>query len=131
MLVDTSGWLCILDERDERHRTAVDLFNSSRTLITHSYIIAELVPLCQSRRFSRIRTLNFLDELVSDPTIEILWLDVTLTRQGINLLASREDKRWSLCDAVSFIIMNRYGISDALTTDHHFEQAGFVRLLES
>ena len=131
MLVDTSGWLCILDERDERHRTAVDLFNSSRTLITHSYIIAELVPLCQSKRFSRIRTLNFLDELVSDPTIEILWLDVTLTRQGINLLASREDKRWSLCDAVSFIIMNRYGISDALTTDHHFEQAGFVRLLES
>ena len=102
MLVDTSGWLCILDERDERHRTAVDLFNSSRTLITHSYIIAELVPLCQSKRFSRIRTLNFLDELVSDPTIEILWLDVTLTRQGINLLASREDKRWSLCDAVSF-----------------------------
>lgn len=35
-----------------------------------------------------------------------------------------------LCDAVSFVLMRMYGETEALTTDHHFEQEGFVRLLE-
>ena len=43
---------------------------------------------------------------------------------------SRLDKAWSLCDAVSFVLMLRTGEMEALTTDHHFEQAGFVRLLK-
>ncbi|HEX8285139.1 MAG TPA: hypothetical protein VF588_17395 [Pyrinomonadaceae bacterium] len=47
----------------------------------------------------------------------------------MNILRSRPDKGWSLCDAVSMILMQRRGLADALTTDHHFEQAGFRRLL--
>jgi predicted nucleic acid-binding protein len=44
-------------------------------------------------------------------------------------LLRRLDKDYSLCDAVSFIIMESEGITEAHTTDHHFEQEGFVRLL--
>ncbi|MEM9809150.1 MAG: nucleic acid-binding protein, partial [Cyanobacteria bacterium P01_D01_bin.56] len=44
-------------------------------------------------------------------------------------LVQREDKTYSLCDAVSFVLMCQRGITDALTTDRHFEQEGFVRLL--
>ncbi len=40
------------------------------------------------------------------------------------------DKTYSLCDAVSFVLMRLEGITEALTTDHHFEQEGFVRLLK-
>jgi predicted nucleic acid-binding protein len=46
------------------------------------------------------------------------------------VLRQRPDKQWSLCDAISFLLMSQHGIQDALTTDHHFEQAGFVRLLK-
>ena len=38
------------------------------------------------------------------------------------------DKDWSLVDAASFIVMRPLGITEVLTTDHHFSQAGFVRL---
>ena len=107
------------------------LFGLAHRLITHSIVIAELVPLCESRHFSRQRTLDFLNELVTDPTIEVVWVDAALTKQAIDFLRSRSDKRWSLCDALSFLIMKSDGISEALTTDHHFEQAGFVKLLES
>ena len=61
--------------------------------------------------------------------MEIVWVDEALHRLALDLLRARLDKGWSLCDAVSIVLMRRDGIDDALTTDHHFEQAGFRRLL--
>ncbi len=43
---------------------------------------------------------------------------------------SRQAKEWSLVDCASFVFMGQRGILEALTTDHHFEQAGYVRLLK-
>ena len=45
------------------------------------------------------------------------------------LLKQRLDKNWLQVDATSFIIMQQLGITNALTSDHHFDQAGFIRLL--
>jgi len=47
----------------------------------------------------------------------------------MDLLRARPDKNYSLCDAMSFLAMGQHGITEALTTDHHFEQEGFKRLL--
>ena len=46
------------------------------------------------------------------------------------LLENRLDKNYSLCDAVSFVVMREYQFLNALTTDKHFAQEGFRRLLE-
>jgi uncharacterized protein len=62
--------------------------------------------------------------------IEVIWVDDNLHRRAIELLQQRMDKSYSLCDAVSFVIMRERGMSDALTTDQHFEQEGFQRLLK-
>jgi predicted nucleic acid-binding protein len=48
----------------------------------------------------------------------------------LDLYASRFDKAWSLTDCISFVVMEQQGIREALTGDHHFEQAGFVALLK-
>lgn len=52
------------------------------------------------------------------------WFDAAL-----DLYSRRLDKGWSFTDCLSFLVMQRYGITDALTSDHHFEQAGFTALL--
>jgi predicted nucleic acid-binding protein len=41
----------------------------------------------------------------------------------------RHDKAWSLTDCTSFVVMRQHRLTEALTTDHHFEQAGFKMLL--
>ena len=46
------------------------------------------------------------------------------------MFAARPDKDWSLTDCISFVVMQERNIQDALTADHHFEQAGFVALLK-
>ena len=59
----------------------------------------------------------------------MIYVDDRLHHAALTLLGERLDKSWSLCDAVSFVIMQEHGLMEALTTDRHFEQAGFVRLL--
>mgnify|MGYP003335168438 CR=1 FL=1 len=103
--------------------------DSAAKSITHSYVLAELVALAQVRRYPRLATLEFITNLLENPDIETVWVDEPLHRAAVKLLIRRQDKAYSLCDAVSFLIMRQYNITDALTTDHHFEQEGFHRLL--
>lgn len=60
----------------------------------------------------------------------MLWVDEALHRAALTLLVERLDKTYSLCDAVSFLQMQAERETEALTTDRHFEQAGFIRLLK-
>lgn len=70
-------------------------------------------------------------ELMENPNVEMVWVDEILHREAIDLLLVRQDKTYSLCDAISFVLMRKKGIREALTTDKHFEQEGFTRLLQS
>jgi predicted nucleic acid-binding protein len=63
--------------------------------------------------------------------IEIVWVDEAFHRAGMDFLARRRDKNYSLCDAISFLQMQERGITEAMTTDRHFEQEGLVRLLRA
>lgn len=131
MLIDTSGMLCLFDERDFRHPKAVYNFQKAKSLITTNYILAEFVPLSNSRKLPRYESLNFLKDFCNLPRLEIVWIDESLHHQAFQLLENRLDKSYSLCDAVSFIVMSERKITEALTTDHHFSQEGFIKLLDS
>lgn len=131
MLLDTSGLLCFFDENDFRHADAVSSFESADFRLTTNYVLAEFVPLSQVRGHSRIKTLEFVRVLTQNPLVEIVWVDENLHQQACSLLENRLDKTYSLCDAVSFVVMRERGISEALTTDKHFEQEGFIKLLKS
>lgn len=130
MLLDSSGLLCLLDARERRHTDAVSLYRAAARRLTHNYVLAEFVALTIARRVPRDKSLNFVSRLLGSGVIQVAWVDETLHQAAITLLQARLDKVWSLCDAVSFVLMRQYGETEALTTDHDFEQAGFVRLLK-
>jgi len=130
LLLDTSGLLAFFDTGAKQHADAVIYMNAAPTLLTHSYVLAEFVALATARGHSRAAMLTFVTGLQSNPDVEVVYVDETLHNDGLTFLQSRLDKTWSLCDAVSFLLMQQRGLTDALTTDHHFEQAGFVRLLK-
>ena len=129
MLVDTSGLLCLIHSRETQHERAVSLYDAATTRVTHSYVLGEFVSLAQARRVPRQAALDFGERLLNDSEIEMTWVDETLHRDALALLQARPDKAYSLCDAVSFLVMRNSNISEALTTDKHFAQEGFVKLL--
>jgi uncharacterized protein len=68
--------------------------------------------------------------LKDQPDVEIVPASTDLFRQGCELHAQRHDKEWSLADCTSFAVMKQRRIVDALTSDHHFAQAGFQVLMQ-
>jgi predicted nucleic acid-binding protein len=130
MLLDTSGLLCLLHKDEPQHEEANRLYEQARECLTQSYVLAELVALGNTRGLRRENVLGFMKDLAKVPRVKIVWVDETLHQQAFDLLEARLDKTYSLCDAVSFVLMREHGIAEAPTTDKHFEQEGFMRLLK-
>lgn len=130
MLLDTSGLMCLFDQREFRHASATNLYDSANQRLTHNYVFAEFIALAIARRAPLGDALRFIEAIRRSDEIRTAWVDPGLHERAMQLLIERKDKRWTLCDAVSFVLMNDDNLEQALTTDHNFEQAGFVRLLD-
>ena len=125
----------LIDPTQAYHACAANLYRSARhqgdKLITSNYILTELVALLTNPlHVPRAAIIAFIEGLKTSPYVEIVHVDASLDAQAWQLLTERVDKNWSLVDCASFVIMRYRNIMNAFTTDHHFEQAGFVRLLK-
>jgi uncharacterized protein len=130
MLLDTSGLLCLHHRAEPFHQAACQFYRTARLRLTHGYVLAEFIALAGARRLPRPEALAFVKDLVNNPDIKTVWVEEALHHQAMALLQARLDKTYSLCDAVSFILMGEHALQEALTTDRHFVQEGFRRLLE-
>jgi predicted nucleic acid-binding protein len=130
MFLDTSGLFCFHHADEPRSDEAQSLFEAAGAKLTHSFVLAELVALSLARGLPRLKTLAFVHALLGHPAVEVIWVGAALNEEAMRLLEARLDKDYSLCDAVSFILMKQRSLREALTTDHHFEQEGLVRLLQ-
>jgi predicted nucleic acid-binding protein len=126
---DTFYFMALLNRNDSAHAAAaVAHSDGPQTLVTTEWTLTELADAMCSRR-RRQEFVKLYRVLASDPAIEIIGASSGLFSQGIELYATRPDKDWSLTDCISFVVMKERGVTDALTGDHQFEQAGFRALL--
>ncbi len=78
----------------------------------------------------RRKTIAFINRLKGLQDLQIIPLSQSLFERGWQLYSDRLDKDWGLTDCISFVVMEQEEISEAFTSDRHFEQAGFIRLLK-
>ena len=134
IFVDTAGWGNLLDPSQSLHAEALTVYRKAsrkrHTFVTTNYILIELVALLTSPlRISRPKIVAFVDSVKASKRVELVHIDHTMDEKAWRLLRDRQDKDWSLVDCSSFVVMQNRGIFKALTSDHHFEQAGFRCLL--
>ena len=126
---DTSFYVALASPRDALHTKAVSLARDY-----HGPIVATEYVLIESGNFlSRTRDRSVFVELMrslyADKETAILASIHERFDLGLARFCDRSDKDWSLTDCISFIAMEELGMSDALTSDFHLEQAGFKACL--
>ena len=117
---------------DQYHKKAEILAKQIETdaiqMITTRAVILEIGNALAKLRY-RAAAIELLDSLEEDPNVKIIALSEELFNRAMELYRQRPDKEWGLTDCVAFVVMQDYGITEALTTDEHFKQAGFRALL--
>ena len=123
---DTWSYIALLDERDQNHRRAKEHANQlTLRQVTTRWVLAEVAnSLCRGR--TRLAVARFLRRLVSLHLVRVVQQSDELFECGQLLYEQRPDKEWSLTDCISFVVMEREEMREALTNEHHFTQAGFV-----
>ena len=129
--VDTSYLIALVRTRDAHHARAMAWRAGVKgDFLTTEYVLLEFLDaMCQPP--VRQRAVAAVRALRGDDHVQIVAGSTVLLDQGLEFFARHADKRWSLTDCISFVAMRREGITDALTSDHDFEQAGFRALLRA
>jgi hypothetical protein len=132
VFLDAAYAIALCSPADQFHALAAApaqrLESSAMRLVTTSAVLLEIGNALAKEQHRRAAG-QLLTSLCADPTVEIVPLSDQLFDQALRLFSARADKEWGLTDCLSFVIMKERGISDALTTDEHFRQAGFRILL--
>jgi predicted nucleic acid-binding protein len=131
VFADTFLWLALVHPRDAFHqRAAANLDAYSGRIVTTDWILMEVGDALAGSEQGRKEFIALRSDLRSDPDVTIVPWNADLSEEAVTLYQARLDKQWSLTDCTSFVVMKKLAITEALTGDHHFEQAGFVTLLK-
>ncbi len=130
--LDTSFAIAIASKKDMSHQRAAFLARKIKadkiSIITTKAILLEIGNALARLKYRQFG-INLLENLAADQNTTIISLTDELYNQAFELFRTRPDKEWGLVDCISFVVMKEQEITDALTADEHFTQAGFRALL--
>lgn len=128
---DAFYFIALMNPSDRFHTAAIDLSISiPRSVVTTTWVLVEVADALSSPRHRRL-VHRFLQQVPDGRKTRLITADREWYDRGLALYGARQDKEWSLTDCISFAVMTELGLTEALTGDHHFEQAGFRALLKT
>jgi uncharacterized protein len=129
LFADSFYFFAILNPKDKAHRKALAFAaKHDEPIVTTAWVLTELADGLAATPH-RAAFARLVARLHADAENEIVPPTEELMVRGVELYDARPDKEWSLTDCISFVVMRDREISQALTGDRHFEQAGFKTLL--
>jgi predicted nucleic acid-binding protein len=132
IFLDTNGWLALLNSADQLHASANERWSeviyARREIVFTDWIVAEAGN-GLARFPQKARLAASLDRIMRSSRRELVVVDEPLLQRALECFGGHQDKTWGLVDCASFIVMQDREITDAFTSDHDFEQAGFRCLL--
>ena len=133
VFVDTAAWIALINvSSDVLHTPAQQVMNTlsqqNALLVTTEFVLLEVADALSAPGF-RTKVVTFLNHLRQLTVLQITPASSSMFAEGWRLYSQRPDKEWGLTDCISFAAMMQEQTTQAFTSDRHFEQAGFVKLL--
>lgn len=129
VFIDTSFVAALVNEKDENHSRAselADLFDGFPLIITDAVLFE--IGNALARNF-REQAAEIIEDFQTSGEVEVVHLDLELFQKAFELYRTHKDKSWGMTDCFSFVVMREHSITDALTNDKDFRQAGFNALM--
>ncbi|MBD2002570.1 MULTISPECIES: type II toxin-antitoxin system VapC family toxin [Cyanophyceae] len=130
LLLDTVFIQALLNRRDQYHAQAIALLPRVRAAtevwVTEAVLTEVGNALSAVNRDAAVR---FIQQCYHTVNIRVVTVDTQLLTRALELYEARPDKTWGLTDCISFVVMHEQGLTDAVTADKHFLQAGYRALL--
>jgi len=129
VFIDTGYILALVNTADEFHQRASVAAQVTRPpFLTTEAVLTEIGNGLSRTRW---RALGYatIQDLRTDPDIEVVPVDAALFDRAVEIYGARPDKEWGLTDCISFIVIQERGLTQVVTTDKDFGQAGFTSLL--
>ena len=132
IFLDAAYAIALAAPEDDLHpkaaALAAQLQSRQLRMLTTNAVVFEIGNGLAKPKF-RSTAIELMTSIFTDPRIEVVHVTPSLVQRAFDLFRLRPDKAWGMTDCVSFVVMEERGIQEALTTDEHFEQAGFTALL--
>ena len=132
VFADACYWIALLHEQDALHDLALLLQHElrGRPVVTSEMTLVEALNFFgEFGPAMRRAAVNLLYDIAANPNIRVVPLRTQQFWHAVDYYNARPDQQWGLVDCASFQIMEERGISEALTNDRHFAQAGFTILM--
>lgn len=129
-LLDTVFVQALLNRTDQHHAAAKHwaprVRDAREVWVTEAVLVEIGNALCAGNRAAAV---NFIGQAYQTSNMHVVTVDTAHLMRAVELYRDRPDKTWSLTDCISFVVMREQGLTEALTADHHFAQAGFDPVL--
>ena len=131
VFADANYWIGLFNPKDQLHDAAMTASATlTRTrLVTSEMVLVEVLNGLAEYSALRGQVVLAVDAIKADPNTEVVPQSALLFRDALAHFRQHQDKEWGLTDCSSFVIMRQRDLHEALTHDHHFEQAGYTALL--
>jgi predicted nucleic acid-binding protein len=132
IFADSSYWIALLNPDDRLHDRACEISaqTGAALVVTSEMVLTEVLNHLSGCRTSLRRAVaTAVEDIYDDANCRVVPQTTEQFRSALRLFKQRDDKRWSLTDCASMLIMQAEDIHEALTHDNHFAQAGFTALL--
>jgi len=131
LFVDTAGWVACADAVDPAHRRSTaardQWLREGGVLVTSDYVVDETLTMLRFR-LGLAETEAWWHQVTGTSRLRWEYIGLERADKARDLLFRHTDKEYSFTDCTSFVVMRELKLREALTTDHHFTQAGFVIL---
>ena len=130
IFADTWFFVALINKRDQYHQKALELSEEYENypLITTDAVFLE-VGNALSNNYKN-EAVELIESFLESDDVEVIRLNPDLFDEALSLYKKHQDKSWGLVDCISFVVIKRYEVTQALTFDRHFIQAGFQALMK-
>jgi predicted nucleic acid-binding protein len=132
VFADAGYWIALLNPKDNLHARARMVSSSLGRVrwVTSEMVLTEVLNAFANKgELLRKVACRLVEQIQSDPNTELIRMTSSAFVEATARYRGRSDKGWGLTDCTSFLIMEQIGITEALSADRDFLQAGFTALL--